>query len=265
MGDISLALFTKPWPDLALAELAAHVRGLGFDAIELPVRPGFQVESQRAGRDLPRAARALAAEGVRIASVAALADEAMIAACAEAEVAILRVMEPVQTGEAYPQAERRIRATYDRLLPILERHGVCLGVQNHCGRYVPNALGLRAILQDYDPRYIAAVWDAAHEALVGMPSDMALDVIWPHLCMVNLKNGFWERTSGPEAPHAAWRHYWTSGRHGLADWRGVVAQLRQRRYRGVVCLTAEYSDPTAVDRLIAEDLALARALLEEHA
>ena len=265
MANITYAVFTKPWPGLALPALAAHVRALGFDAIELPVRPGFQVEPAHAARDLPLAADALRAEGVQIASVAATADEAMIAACADAGVPLLRVMEPVHAGESYPQAEARIRAAYDRLAPLLERHDVCLGVQNHCGRYLPNALALREILRDYEPRYIAAVWDAAHEALVGMPCDMALDVIWPHLRMVNLKNGFWQRTSGPEATQATWRHYWTAGRHGLADWRCVAAELRQRQYEGVICLTAEYSDATAVDRLIAEDLALARALLEGEA
>ncbi len=263
MADITYALFTKPWPALALPELATHVRALGFDAVELPVRPGFQVEPEQATRDLPRAAGVFRAEGLQIISVAATVSEAMIAACAEAKVPILRVMEPIHAGESYPQAESRIRATYDRLVPLLERYGVCLGIQNHCGRYLPNALALRAILRDYDPRHIAAVWDAAHEALVGMAGDMALDVIWPHLCMVNLKNGFWKRTSGPEAPHATWRHYWTSGRHGLADWQVVATELQRRRYQGIVCLTAEYTDTSAADRLIVEDLAWARALLEK--
>ena len=35
------AVFVKPWKALALPELAAHIKQLGFDLIELPVRPGF--------------------------------------------------------------------------------------------------------------------------------------------------------------------------------------------------------------------------------
>jgi hypothetical protein len=40
----------------------------------------------------------------------------------------------------------------------------------------------------------------------------------------------------------------------------VAAELKRRNYTGVICLTAEYSDEPAVNRLIAEDLAYAKAL-----
>ncbi|MCC6444536.1 MAG: hypothetical protein IT210_13910 [Armatimonadetes bacterium] len=80
--------------------------------------------------------------------------------------------------------------------------------------------------------------------------------------MMNLKNAFWERVNGPEADHARWRHYWTTGRHGLAFWPCVAAELKKRNYTGVLCLIAEYSDHEAVGRLIAEDIAFARSLFE---
>jgi sugar phosphate isomerase/epimerase len=104
------------------------------------------------------------------------------------------------------------------------------------------------------------VWDAAHEALNGSPPEMAIDTIWSHLCLVNLKNAIWQRTNGPEAEYAEWRHYWTSGRHGLCVWPRAAEELKRRGYEGWVCLTAEYSDQTAVERLTAEDLAYAKSL-----
>ena len=104
-------------------------------------------------------------------------------------------------------------------------------------------------------------WDAAHEALAGGLPDLALDVIWPRLCMVNLKSAFWKRTNGPEAEHAEWERYWTGGRHGRANWPAVAKELMARGYAGVICLTAEYSDEDSVDRLIAEDIAFAKSLV----
>jgi sugar phosphate isomerase/epimerase len=121
-------------------------------------------------------------------------------------------------------------------------------------------MGLRHLIERYDPRYIGAVWDAGHNALIGEDPEPALDIVWPHLCMVNLKNDFWRRATGPEAEHVRWKSYWTSGRQGLASWPRVAAELRRRGYTGVVCLTAEYSDEQAVDRLIAEDIAFAKSL-----
>ncbi len=255
---ITFSVFTKPWK-MPLPELGEHVAGLGFGAIELPVRPGYQVEPENVARGLPEAARILARSGVRIASVAGPTDEATVLACAEAGVPIIRTM--ARVGPAgYLASVAALQAEYTALLPALERTGVVIGVQNHCDRFVTNAVGLLDLLAPFEPRHVAAVWDAAHEALNGMDPDMALEVVWPHLCMVNLKNAFWQRTTGPEAEVATWRHYWTSGRQGLASWPRVIAELRRRGYSGTVCLPAEYTDEEAVDRLIVEDLAFAQGL-----
>jgi hypothetical protein len=91
--------------------------------------------------------------------------------------------------------------------------------------------------------------------------ELARDVVWPHLRMVNLKNAFWLRTNGPEAEESEWEAYWTSGRQGRASWRRVAAELRRRAYAGVVCPTAEYTAFAQTDRLIAEDIAYARSLI----
>lgn len=262
MSRITYSVFTKPWKTRPIGQLGEFVSSLGFDGIELPVRPGFQVQPENVIRDLPRAAEQLAGLGVRICSVAGPVDEKTIIACAEAGVPVIRTMTRIDPAEGYVTAEARYRKELDALVPLLDAHGVTIGVQNHCDWFVPNALGLRALLLGYDPKHVAAVWDAAHEALNGSLPEMAIDVIWPHICMVNLKNAVWMRTNGPEAESAEWTHYWTSSQHGLASWLRVAQELKRRRYEGVVCLTAEYSDESAVERLIAEDIACARQLFD---
>jgi sugar phosphate isomerase/epimerase len=266
---VTYSVFTKPWRTLSLKRLGEFVAKLGFDGIELPVRPGYQIEPEQVSK-LPQAARQLAEFGVRILSVAGPTDEATIAACAAAGVPTIRIMAPVERGETYVQAEARYRREFDTLVPLLERYGVQVGVQNHHGRFVANAAGLRSLVEGCDPRYIGIVWDAAHEALDGMEPDLALDMVWSHLCMVNLKNAFWDRmpqgaSSGSEPGIAEWQVYWTTGPKGRASWPQVAHELQRRAYRGVVCLTAEYTDEDAVDRYIARDIAFARSLLEEVA
>ncbi len=259
MGKISYSVFTKPWKNLSLEQLGEFVAGLGFDGIEFPVRPGYQVEPENVEK-LPDAAKVLGKFGVKIFSVAGPTDEATIAACAEAGVPTIRVMAGINKEESYVEAEARYRKTYDALVPLLDKYGVQLGIQNHFGRFVANAVGLRQLVVAYDPRHIAIVWDAAHEALNGNSLDLALDVVWPYLCMVNLKNAYWKRANGPEAEVAAWRVHWTAGCHGQASWPNVVQDLKSRGYEGVVCLPAEYSDEAAVERLISQDIAFVRRL-----
>lgn len=257
-GDFTFSVFTKPWKS-PIPELGALVKGLGFDAIELPVRPGYQVPPENVGRDLPEAARQLADCGVAIASIAGPTDEKTIAACAEAGVPIIRVM--VRIGkEGYLATEARAQAEYEALVPLLDRYKVQIGVQNHCDEFVANAIGLLHLMERFDPKHVGAVWDPAHCALNGEDPELAVDILWSHLCMVNLKNAFWQRRTGPEAEVAEWRVYWTTGRHGLASWPRVAAELKRRNWRGALCLTAEYSDEPSVNRLIAEDIAFAKSL-----
>jgi len=258
-AQIQFSVFTKPWR-MPLPELARFVSGLGFDGIELPVRPGFQIEPAHVGRDLPQAVRLLADFGLMITSVAGTTDAATINACAECQIPLLRTMVPIGP-EGYVAAEERARREYDALLPLLQSSGVTVGVQNHYGRYVCHALGLRRLLDGYDPRLVGAVWDAAHTALSGEEPELALEIVWPHLALVNLKNAFWQPVTGPETTPTEWEAYWTDGRHGLASWPRVAAELKRRGYAGTVCLTAEYTDEHSVNRLIAEDLAFAKSLL----
>jgi len=170
MGTNTLSLFTKPWRELPLRQLGTLVCRLGFQAIELPIRPGYQVPPERAGTLLPDAVRILAESGISVASVASTPEHGIVDACARAGVPLIRDMARVLPGERYTDAEIRLRAEYARLGPALASAGVRLGIQNHAGSFVPNALGLRALLSDLDPAVFVAVWDAAHEALAGIGS-----------------------------------------------------------------------------------------------
>ncbi len=252
------SVFTKPWK-MPLEDLGGFIKGLGFDAIELPVRPGYQVPPEKVSQALPPAARRLADFGLKITSIAGPTDERTIAACAEAGVPIIRICENIESA-SYMADEIRLRKKYDALVPVLDKYRVTLGIQNHCGRCVGSAMGLHHLIEKYDRRHIAAVLDFAHCALVGEPPDLAVDITWSHLCMVNLKNAIWQRTNGPEALTARWTTYWTSGRQGLADWAEAAGVLRRRGYKGTLCLSAEYNDLASVNRLIADDLAFARSL-----
>lgn len=261
------SVFTKPWP-LPIPELGAKVAALGFDGIELPVRPNFPVNPDNMATELPNAIRLLREEfGVRIESIAGPTTPEAIAICGEAGVPMIRICPNLAKDEAYTDGEARFRQEWEALVPHLDRAGVTLGIQNHAGRCVPvNALGLARLLTDFDPRHVAAVWDCAHEALEGTAPEMALDVIPPaSLRMVNFKNAFKVRTAGPEAADVNWKLWWTSGRQGFASWPRVAADLKRRGWTGVICLTAEYSDHDSVDRLIAEDIAYAKQLLAAEA
>ncbi len=259
-AKVEFVVFSKPWKDKPLAELGKFIKGLGFDGIELPIRPDFQVEPDSIAKGLPEAVKILGDCGVKIASIAGPTDEKTFAACAAAGVPIVRTMVLVDHGQSYMKRMEETFAEFDALVPLLEKHGVTLGVQNHCDREISSVMGIRHIVERYDPKVIAAILDWAHCGLAGEQADLAIDILWSHLCMVNFKNAYWKRVSGPEAEVARFEYYWTSGRCGMADWGAMVDELKKRDYEGTICLTAEYSDPESIDRLIVEDFKYAKSL-----
>lgn len=265
-NEIQFSVFTKPWKTLSVEQLAEKIRALGFDGIEFPVRDGFQVEPRNAVKQLPVLSRTMADYGLQIFSVASSTDEAIFEACAAAGVPVIRIMLDIDFMAGYWESERKIRADLENLQPLCEKYGVKIGIQQHVGRSrVKTSAGMYRFLEHTDPRWFGAIWDAGHDGLCGEGPEIGLDLVWSHLCMVNLKNAYYYRSSEPGAEQAQWQLKFTTARDGMASWPRVVNHLRRREYSGVVCLTAEYTEEEHVDRYIAEDIAYAKSLFRSSA
>lgn len=258
-------VFTKPWPEKSLPELAQFVKTLGFDGVELPVRPGFQVTPEHVEKELPEAAKIFTNYGLKIGSIAGTTNDAMIAACGNAGVPLIRIMARVNMDIGYRATENNLRKEFDRCISLLAEAGVAIGVQNHAGNFIGSAIGLLRLIEPYDPKQIGIVLDLAHCSLAGEPAPIAIDIAWSHLLLVNLKNGYWQRIGESDTGEAHWKHSWISSKEGLTSWQEVADELKCRNYQGDICLTAEYSAPrdnhsVRVEELIAKDFAYAKSL-----
>ncbi|MFD0982716.1 TIM barrel protein [Tropicimonas aquimaris] len=235
-----IIVFTKPWME-PLPELAGKLAGLGFGGVELAVRPGYQVEPENVNADLPGAVRLLAEHGLKTASIASDPDEATIEACGAAGVGIIRLCAPIDMEAGYLASIDHHRRRFDAPLPVLERTGVAIGVQNHYGEHVGSALGLAHLLSGYDPKQVCAVLDMAHCAVDGEPVCIAVDIARPHLNgLVNFKSACHLRANGPEM-EAEYVVHWTTHDHGGYNWRDLVGALHGVGFAGAFCIPAEYS------------------------
>ncbi|BFT72941.1 sugar phosphate isomerase/epimerase family protein [Paenibacillus sp. P36] len=257
----SFSLFVKHWKDQSAPELASFVSRIGFDGIELPIRDGFQVEPETARKTLPQFAKQLNEQGVNLYSVAASTDESIFAACSEAGVPLIRIMVNIDQ-DGYKATEERTKRKLEVLVPLCEKYGVKVGIQQHYGNYIIDSNGIMQLMSPINPEHIGVVWDAAHDAFAGQQPEYGLDIVWSHLAMVNLKNGFFQRSNGPEAETAEWKRHFTTGRHGMAHWPRIASYVKERNYAGIICLTAEYTDLANKDRYITEDLAYAKSLFK---
>lgn len=255
MAQIELTVFTKPWTD-PIEVLADEVAALGLDGIELPIRPGYQVQPDTVRQTLPKAVAALERNGLKVRSAAAPLEPDLIAACGDMGIPIVRTMVGVDLRKAgYAETIAQHRQLWDRLIPVLDKAGVTIGVQNHSGSNVGSAIGLHHLMERYDPRHVCAILDMAHSAIAGEPSDIAVDLLWPRLRgLINFKAAFRERINGPEEIEAEYRTHWTTAAHAGYSWRGLVEDVRKRGFAGVFCLPAEYSDPSGAPQRMGDDV-----------
>lgn len=259
---ITYSVFTKPWRTQTIEELGSFIKGLGFDGIEFPLREGYQVEPENAERGLPELVSRLKDFGLEVTSVASSTDERVFAGCAKAGVPIIRIMITIDPTIGYMASEAKVKRELEGIIPLCERYGVKVGIQHHFGLYVQSAMGLLHLIEDFDPKHIGAIWDAAHSGLAGEEPELGLDIVWSHLCMVNLKNAFYKQVNGPEAPVAEWDRHFTLGRYGLSPWHRTAKYLKDRGYEGVICLPAEYTDEDRVNEYIAQDIGYVKSLFE---
>lgn len=63
--------------------MGKHVKAMGFDGIEFPLRPGFRVEPEDAEKGLPALSGRLSEYGIKVTSIAAAPDEKSFTGCAK--------------------------------------------------------------------------------------------------------------------------------------------------------------------------------------
>ncbi|MDR0450689.1 MAG: hypothetical protein LBH26_05450, partial [Treponema sp.] len=105
MNSNRFSVFTKPWKAQSLDELGELVRDMGYDAVEYPLRDGFQVGPGDGTAGIVRLCKTLEKHGVAVTSLAAGIDvhtadgkgevagvnEAVFAGCGEAGIPIIRI------------------------------------------------------------------------------------------------------------------------------------------------------------------------------
>ena len=260
-NTILFSVFTKSW-NVHAEKLVCIVKELGFDGVEIPVRPGLLISPENCKTVLPRVTKMFSRRGLKIFSVAAPVDERIIRSCAECGIPVIRSMVRIPREKKFFHVVSKQQREWEKLIPILDKCHVQIGVQNHCNRFISNSMQLYYAVSPFDPKYIGIIWDAAHNSLQGEDTDIALDIVWSHLIMVNLKNAI-RRPSGTRGC-TTWKTEFTPGRHGFADWREIAVELLRRKYQGVVCLTAEYSDNSKLEEYVSEDLAYAKSLFSSE-
>lgn len=244
-------MFSKHLAPYSIPEMGKVVRDLGFDGVDLTVRPGGHVLPERVGEALPAAVAALKAEGLSVPMIttgvtdAAEADaEAIFAAAAACGIRRLKLGYWSYAGFGTMAALiEECRRKMDGLEALAQRHGVRACIHIHSGSTASaNAAVVAWLLRDRDPRAAGAYIDPGHMTAEGSISGwrQGMDLLAPYLSLVAVKAMDWEKRTEPATGDVIWQTRMVPLREGAVRWREVFAILTGLGYDGPVSFHSEY-------------------------
>jgi sugar phosphate isomerase/epimerase len=270
----TLCLFSKHLPGLDASGLGRALKSLGFDGVDLTVRPGGHVVPERAAADLPPFLRTLRDEGLEVPMI----TTGLVAAAEATARPILETagrhgvpfFKPGYYRYAFADVRQELEhaaAELRGLADLSTRSGVVLGFHNHAGYVGGPVWDVARIIDGLDPRWVGYYFDVRHAVVEGGDGGWraALNLVAPRLKMVAIKDFFWEKEP------RGWQQRNCPLGQGMVDWKAFFAVLARSGFRGPVSLHLEYEIPGATPAArqentlaaAARDLAVLKAGLAE--
>ena len=279
-----LIAFCKWCQNLPLPELAANLKRLGFDGVDLPCRPGAPVTHANGPEKLPEAKKIFEDHGLRL--------ERLVTSLSEADADTERLLETVHEigvrkirlegygfgGPYKGKTPREVLAIAQKkvagLARLFEKHQVAGAIQNHSGSSLAVNLSCCLLtLADCSPEWTGVQYDPGHCALSGEPPEMAVGLLGPYLHSVNFKSPRQEYFVDPKTGRLSYKPVWVPIRDGMLDVPAVLKALAEAGYTDPISIHAEYrnhfyrveNDMEATNGLVADDVEYLRGVMRDTA
>jgi L-ribulose-5-phosphate 3-epimerase len=236
--------FSKHLQFLDYDEMAAVAAEIGYDGLELSVRPGGHVEPENVKRDLPRAVKAMRAQGLQAVGIAsALANPAspfaedVLKTAGDQGLSYYRLSYyDFEKGETWKQAVDRARVEFAELAKLNAQYGLHGAYQNHAGNHMGSFISDVAYLLDgTDVRWQGAQYDIRHATVEGSTAwPLGLRLLKDHIRTIVLKDFRWEGTD------AGLKVVNVPLGEGVVDFKRYFKLLRDLKIDPVVSMHAEY-------------------------
>ncbi len=239
----NLCFFSKHLPLLDWPQLAQTVKQLGFDGIDLTVRPGGHVKPESAATDLPKAYEAIRAAGVAVPMITTgllTADDSsaqpIIAAAGKLGIPYFKTgYHKYQFKDVRAELQQAAQA-FASLAQLSQKHSVQAGFHNHSGYVGGGIWDFIPAMEKLDARWAGWYYDPHHAVAEGGAGGWkaALQWIAPRIKMVAVKDFTWDKTA------KGWVVQDCPLGTGMVDWKHFFAVLARSGFSGPISLHIEY-------------------------
>ena len=245
----SLCFFSKHLPRMNAERLGATLKKLGFDGVDLTVRPKGHIEPARVAQDLPPFVEGIRQAGLSVPMITTEllsdADPAAVPTFATAAALKIPFVKPGYYRYALADARKErdeAGAKFRTLAALAAKYGLRLGFHNHSGTYIGQAVwDIAPVIDALDPKVAGYYFDPRHAVVEGGDAGWraAFSLAAPRLFMVALKDFYWEKTP------KGWRAQHCPLGEGMVDWPRFFGMLAKANFHGPISLHLEYEIPGA--------------------
>ena len=243
-APLEVHVFSKHLQFLDYKEMAEAVAEMGFDGVDLTVRPKGHVEPERVGEDLPKAVESIRNAGLEPVMMTTAVDHPDKPADRQVlETAAGLGMKYYRMGyyrylkdKTIPDSIAHFRDEAKSLGKLNKKLGIVGCYQNHAGNYMGASIWeLWDLLSIADENYMGAQYDIRHAvADGGLSWQNGLELIRPMIQTIALKDFVWAKEDG------TWKARNVPIGEGMVDFKTYFGILKRHNIQVPASLHLEY-------------------------
>lgn len=243
-NKLKICAFSKNFQWMEPYDMAELAASIGFDGIDLTVRPNGHVLPERVAEDLPKAVRAIEKAGLKVIMLTTVINDAN----GQHTESILRTAASLgiryyRTDWYHYDTSMEISASLDlikkrlhALANINRKYQLHGAYQNHAGNYFGASVwDLWLAIRDLDPEYLGCQYDIRHATVEATGSwEAPLQLMKPFIKSIAVKDFNWVKQNNK------WQANSVPLGEGIVDYMKYLDKIKQYRFNGPVSLHCEF-------------------------
>ena len=242
---LKISIFSKHLQWLNYAEMAQVAAQIGFDGVDITVRPGGHVLPERVDEDLPKAVDAVKKAGMNVYMITTAvtdADDPFTDSILKTASAL--GIKHYRTGWLKYNAQKNIEDSLkdielqlSKLAEVNKKYSIYGEYQNHSGLYFGAPIwDLYTVLARINSPWLASQYDIFHATVEGANSwPIALKLMKPHIKSVDIKDFQWAKKEGK------WMTEVVPLGEGFVDYKSYMTLLKLYAINVPISMHYEYS------------------------
>ncbi len=200
--NMPISLFSKPMQFMPIPEMAAALKEIGYDGVDLTIRTDGHISPANVESELPLAVNQIREAGLEVFTVVTeimKADEKaerVIKAISDIGIRQYRLgFIPLKGGAAILSELDQLKGTIRDLATLNKKYRVQGVIQNHSGMRLGGSVwDIWYVMKETDPRWIAIQYDPMHASIEGKRSWVnTFYLIKDRISSVNVKDYYWKK------------------------------------------------------------------------